>query len=298
MILLLGLVACGGKRPETKKNLAPANDSPPGKPVNVTNDDAEKRSGYQETPFGLVKNYPLIKDSAGFISALKRNCHFYEDYMLSQGEELTETINIFSQIKIFGGKKTYYLVEYDWHGAGPMVTYPWKIQYLFDAGGKLVNYFYGIYAKPVTIFPGQPPFLMILRSSSRGNGGHEVYKITADTLENVYEGYYDFATQTYCAGETGNWTYEPHELALSVNDADHDGFNDLTFSGQLLLTQGLTKTGVWYDREVLENGDTTRYSAEHPFKKQPLRYVFLYDKKSGHFRLSKKYSVKNPYADD
>ncbi len=53
-------------------------------------------------------------------------------------------------------------------------------------------------------------------------------------------------TKTYDACED-NAVFEHDELKVRVKDVNADGYNDLTFSGKMLLIQGLTKDSTWYD---------------------------------------------------
>jgi hypothetical protein len=140
----------------------------------------------------------------------------------------------------------------------------------------------------IEVVPGALPFLLTLTSSSRGNGGHQLYRVAADTLENVYEGYTNYQVQTYDAGEN-EYLFEPNELKASVKDLNNDGYRDLVFSGKLVLIQGLAGDSIWYDGP---------YSLDNPYKKLPLRYVFLYDSHSGHFKESKTLSNGNPFRNE
>ncbi len=72
-----------------------------------------------------------------------------------------------------------------------MLLFPWQYQLLFDNNGKLVEILNASRFELFNVFPGQRPFLLTVLSTSRGNGGHQLFKISADTLENVYEGYTD-----------------------------------------------------------------------------------------------------------
>lgn len=250
---------------------------------------------YQTTAFTLVKKFPRITDTTAFIRELRANCHITGDEFPVYDSTHPASINFFRKIKINGSIKDYYIVEYDWHGDGPNIEFPWKKQFLFDTTGKLIKVFQALRIESKKIFPNQESFLMELTSSARGNGGHRIYKVTSDTLENIYEGYYNYDVQTYCAYQSGLWLFEPYELNLSVKDINEDGYNDLTFSGKLVLIEGLTKDSIWYNYIVDKNNDTIEYSPEHPFKKLPLRYTFLYNPKTGHFVESDTYSKPNPF---
>ncbi|MBU4511747.1 hypothetical protein KKD19_00680, partial [Patescibacteria group bacterium] len=111
-----------------------------------------------------------------------------------------------------------------------------------------------------------------------------------DTLENVYEGYYDYSVKTYDAHDD-NIIYEPNELTLKIEDFNNDGYNDISFYGKIVLIQGLTKDGIWFDSEII-NGKEAVYSVDNPFKKIPIEFIFLYDKISEHFKAKENYSEK------
>jgi hypothetical protein len=111
-----------------------------------------------------------------------------------------------------------------------------------------------------------------------------------DTLENVYEGYYDYEIQTYDAHQD-NAVFEPNELTLKIKDYDNDGFNDIAFVGKIVLIQGRTKDGIWYDTEII-NRDTITYSADNPFETIPVEFIFFYDKETGHFKAKEDYVEK------
>lgn len=119
---------------------------------------------------------------------------------------------------------------------------------------------------------------MIVIATAKGNGGHEIYKISADTLENVYEGYYDYDVQTYDAHEDQSIN-EPFELNIAFKDENKDGFNDIVFTGQKLMLGKYTKDSSWYD---VENGKS--FSIENPAERISIKYIFLYDKQTGHFK--------------
>ena len=59
----------------------------------------------------------------------------------------------------------------------------------------------------------------------------------------------------------------------------------------MVLIQGQTKDGVWFDSETI-NGKTITYSIDNPFKNIPVEFVFLYDKQSGHFIAKENYKER------
>lgn len=168
-----------------------------------------------------------------------------------------------------------------------MAGYPWKYQLLLTKEGKLVKTLTAQRFELVKIFPNQPPLLLVLMATAKGNGGHELYKVTGDTLENVYEGYDEYNVKTYDSHQE-NIVYKPNELILTIKDHNNDGYNDLSFKGDVLFIQGQTENGVWYDNEII-NGKTVTYSADHPFKKIPVEFIFLYDHQSGRFKAKENY---------
>jgi hypothetical protein len=246
-----------------------------------------KRGEHIPKTFKNIKDYPLIKDSASFILELKKLSKI--DSLRSQGA--TEKITFFKKIKLNGSNQDFIFIEYNSghdYETGVGTEFPWKYQFLFDVQGHLIKSFYGLRFQLVEIFPNQNPFLLILTSTYRGNGGHEIYKISTDTLENVYDGYNEYAIKTYDSYEDSK-IYSPNELSLEIKDYNSDGFKDLIFTGKLILIQGVTNNGSLYDTQV-KNGKKVEFSAENPFKKIPVRYVFLYDIKGGHFKAKDDYA--------
>lgn len=241
----------------------------------------------REKIFKPVADFPLIKDSAQFIAQLRQTFDLRVYEMPIQ--EKVNKITAFKKIKIYGSEKDFVLIEYNW-GTGAMVDYPWMYQFIFTTDGKLVKSLSTQRYDFIKVFPNQLPFLLTVTSTARGNGGHQLYKVSADTLENVYEGYYDYDVKTYDAHEDSR-VYEPYELRLKVKDFNKDGFNDISFNGKLVFIEGLTKDGHWYDIEIV-NGKRIQYSVDNPFKKIPVEFIFLYDKQTGHFKAKENYNEK------
>ena len=229
-------------------------------------------------------DFPTIKDTVSFISNLKQTYNLETDI----GEH-NEKITVFEKVKIYGSNDDFFFVEYD-YGDGCMAAYPWKFQLLLTMEGKLVKTFSAQRFDFVQIFPNQNPFLLVVVATAKGNGGHEIYKVSADTLENVYKGYRNYEVRTYDAHQDIS-IYEPNELNLKIKDYNNDGFNDIAFVGEIVLIQGRTKDGIWYDTEII-NGDTITYSVDNPFDKIPIEFIFLYDKKTGHFKAKEDYVEK------
>ncbi len=236
----------------------------------------------------LIKSFPFIRDSVYFINELKRIEHL-ELCNLVDVSKLRQRITYYKKFKIYGSDKDYILIEYD-YGDGCEAGFPWKYQCIFNSNGKLVKLFSALRFRFLKIFPGENPFLVTVTSSARGNGGHEIYKVSTDTLQNVYDGYINYQTETYDACED-HTVYEPYELSIQVADVNKDGYNDIAFTGKLVLTNGISKDSVWYDYKIIGN-DTINYSISNPFKKLPIKYVFLYNQATKHFSESSKYSIK------
>lgn len=237
--------------------------------------------------FENIKDFPSIRDSTSFISELKKLSQMGS--IMSRSEK--EKITLFKKIKLNGSDRELILIEYASghdYDTGVGIEFPWKYQFLFDTRGHLIKSFHALRFELVEIFQHQNPFLLILTSTYRGNGGHEIYRISSDTLENVYNGYKNYSIKTYDSYEDSK-IYNPNELKLQIEDYDSDGFNDLLFTGKLILIQGIGDNGNLYDTEV-KNGKNVEFSAESPFKKIPIQYIFLYNKKSGHFEAKEDYS--------
>lgn len=240
-----------------------------------------------DTIFKQVADFPTIEDTTKFIADLRQIFKLEVDE--SPVQKANEKITTFKKVKIYGSDKDYFLIEYD-YGDGSMASYPWKYQLLLTTDGRLVKLLSGQRFDFVTIFPNQNPFLLTVTATAKGNGGHELYKFSSDTLENVYEGYFDYAVRTYDAHED-NRIYEPNELTLKIKDYNNDGFNDIAFVGKIVLIQGQTKSGDWFDSETI-NGKTITYSIDNPFKKIAVEFFFLYDKQTGHFKAKENYTEK------
>ncbi|MCW1961634.1 hypothetical protein [Chryseobacterium viscerum] len=255
--------------------------------IQHTEKDKEDVKPTAPTPFKYLADYPAIKDSSKFIQNLRQafDLHIHE----SPSQQESEKITVFRKVKINGSDEDYYFIEYDWK-TGSTSKYPWKYQLLLTKNGKLVKTLAAERYEFVSIFPKENPFLLAIIVTGHGNGGHELYKVSADSLENVYEGYYDFNLRTYDAHED-NKVYEPYELQLKIKDYNNDRVNDIAFKGKSVLVRGRTPDGDWYDFTTI-NGKQVSYSADHPFQKIPVEYIFLYDKKSGHFKAKENYAEK------
>lgn len=284
-LILLFLISCSDRQSQTQKT---PDNTPQRQETNFLARVGQDTTDESNKVFPLIASFPLIKDTVNFIKQLKEFGNL-ELCAFPERPEFKERITYYKRLRLYGSNEEYILCEYD-YGSGCSAGFPWKYQLLFTPEGKLLITLGAFRFELLKVFPNQNPFLLIVISSARGNGGHQLFKVSGDTLENVYEGYTDYQTKTYDAHQDYA-IYEPNELKISVKDLDRDGYADLTFSGKLILIQGLTKDSMWYDYEIRDS-DTISYSVDHPFKKLPVRYVYLYNGKSGHFVESKKYSGK------
>lgn len=242
--------------------------------------------GRTENISSFFKDYPLLKDSVQLISYLQSsyNCCLSHE---AKGE-LNGKITAFEKFKLNGSEANFYLLEYSCIKEGCMADYPWKYQFVFTERGELLKSFSAIRFSLLNVFSGENPYLLLTLSTAKGNGGHELYKITFDSLENVYEGYYDCNVSTYDAYEDIS-VFSPYELNLKLEDINKDGYNDLVFSGQIVfLMKKNENSDFWYD---VENG--VSFTEDNPAKVVPVSFIFLYDKATGHFKEYEPYANKS-----
>jgi len=269
--LVFYFVACKHKQPLASNQplplpvVAPA-DTVIAKENNEEDDDINGEYDYQDTAFASVKQYPTITDTAAFIKALKSNCHLWmRPYNVKYA-----TIAYFKKLPVFGSNKDVYIIQLNYPG-GAMAEYPWKNQFIFTTGGKLIKMLDEVYIDTATIFPGKKPFLFGMVSTAKGNGGHEVYRVRHDTLEQVYDGFLGTRPQTYSTGYSWYVT-EPNELYHKFIDVNKDGFNDIVFYGKVMSEN--------------KRNDTIAI---------PVTYIFIYHSKTGHFTEREDYSRKYEY---
>jgi hypothetical protein len=252
-----------------------------------TDISGKKTEQQKTTSFKYALDFPTITDTSNFIAELRNSFNLEVDE--SPSKKQNEKITFYQKVKIYGSDKDYIFIEYDYRN-GCMAAYPWKYQLLLTTTGKLIKILAAQRFEFLEIFPNQYPFLVAVIATAKGNGGHEIYKITADTLENVYEGYYNYKIQTFDSHQD-NQIYEPNELKIIVKDFNKDGYNDIAFKGNLIYIQGITPKGVWFD-DALINGKTVSYNIDNPFKKIPVEFMFLYNLKTGHFKAKEDYNKK------
>ena len=234
----------------------------------------------KEKIFIQVADFPTIKDTTQFISNLCQTFDLKIEESSIQKEN--QKISAYKKVKLNGTDNEFYFIEYNWID-GCNASYPWKYQLLLTKEGKLVKLFNADRYEFVKIFKKENPFLLTTIVSGHGNGGHRIYKVSADSLENVYEGYYNYNLQTYDADET-ICVFKPYELNISFKDNNNDGYNDIIFSGEKLMLGKYTKDSLWYDVE-----DGKPFTIENPGSVIPIKYIFIYDKKTKHFKAKEKY---------
>lgn len=220
--------------------------------------------------FSYAKSFPIISDTSKFISEL-RNAFNIESWYREQ--QPNEKINAYKKIKIFGAQKELILIEYDFI-EGASASFPYKYQIIMTIEGKLIAVLDGLRYEFLKVFENQSPFLLVLTSTSKGNGSHQLYKFSNDTLENVIDkvGYFP---RTY-DNHSDHHINVPNELKLKIRDKNSDGFNDLIFSGKMKLNS----LGNSVADDAVNN------------KTIPLELIFIYDEKTGHFKELEDYSKK------
>ena len=178
-------------------------------------------------------------------------------------------MNLFKKIKLYGSNKQFYLIEYDFQD-GPTAGFPWKQQFIFDATGKFIKALSEMRVDIVNIFPKENSFLIGVSATGQGNGGHAVYRINSDTIEQIYDGFLGYRPETYDDNEDGDIN-EPNEFRYRILDVNKDGYNDIVFFGK-----------VRYAKFDLGERDKIIFA----------KYVFLYNKNKEHFIEQEDYSKK------
>lgn len=284
IIIPLILILLGFKCKESEKEI---NQNTTIKEATLLNENETVDEINYEDRFSMISTFPKIADTTEFIKEMIDFFKIEVDYR--ENEELKGRINEYKKIRINGTENNFIILEYEYDG-GAMVTFPWRYQILMSEDGKAIETFSGLRCEQIEIMPNEKPFLLILKVTSRGNGGHEIYKVVEGKLENIYEGYYDYDLRTYDKHQDLA-VYEPEELKIKINDDNGDGLNDLTFEGELIYLMAKSPKGFWYDVDEI-NGKTIEYSIENPWKKSSIQFVFLYDKKTGHFIAKENYHEK------
>lgn len=235
---------------ETKKNISPDT---------IRREKNEEKYNYQDTFFTGINEYPAIHDSATFIKELKNNCHLWH------GGRNREKINYFIKTSLYGTEQKIFIIEYDYNDG--YMGHPGKTQIVFNSSGKLLTMLRMIHIGPVVIFPGKHPFLIGVESTSKGNGCHEIYRMSGDSLEQLLVYSRGNRPMTYDM-HGDNTVNEPYEFPYRFADVNKDGYNDILFSGKIKII-------------------------DPPEKKMlPATFIFLYNKTNRHFIPKEDYSKK------
>ena len=268
LVLLLIILSCKEKQPQAEK---PGTEDTLTKPAEQSQplESYPEKFEYQDSPFVLIKNYSTITDTLEFINALKSNCHLVALYPGKQ------SLLVLKNIRINGSDTGFFFVEYNW-GDGPNSQFPWKRQFLFTKTGTLVKILDALRFEFINIFPGKYPFLVTTVSTAHGNGGHAIYKIDGDSLQNVFDGFKDYFPRTYDADHDNNFN-NPYEMKLGITDINKDGLNDISFTGTIMHAT---------------NDSGPNYKAVN------VRFNFIYDPKTGHFTEQEDYSKKYTYLEN
>ncbi len=213
--------------------------------------------------YPIIQEYPFIADTALFLKKL----------IDANQVRIDGTITHYKKIKLYGSNNNFILLEYNYHD-GAMASYPWKFQFLFTVQGKLLAVLDASRFELLNVFPKQNPLLLAVFVTGKGNGCHALYKISSDTLENVYDGFSAYFPRTYDE-HSDKHVNEPYELNRTVKDINKDGYNDLIFSGNIIYNQ---------NDDVSENPSSNI--------RIPVKYIFLYNPKTRHFEEKEDYSKK------
>jgi hypothetical protein len=223
----------------------------------------EEKFEFQTTLFEVEKYYSKKIDTLNFIKKLEENCHLY------QSRENSKTLDKFEKIKLNGSTKDFWFIQYSFPYSSN-AEFPGKFQIILDSKGKLLKVLSAIKVEKVKIIPNENTYLFALSSTAHGNGGHDLFRINKDTIEQVYDGFLGYRPQTY---NTGYDTEEniPNELNHKFIDDNKDGFYDLVFFGK-----------VRYSKIDLGTED----------KIENIKFVFLFNTTNGHFTEKEDYSEK------
>jgi hypothetical protein len=223
----------------------------------------EEKFEFQNASFEVEKYYSKKIDTINFIKKLEENCHLYPS------RENSKTLDKFEKINLNGSTKDFYYIQYSFpHSSNG--EFPGKFQIILDSKGKLLKVLSAIRVEKVKIIPNENTYLLALSSTAHGNGGHDLFRINKDTIEQVYSGFVGYGPQTYSTGYN-NTENVPNELNHKFIDDNKDGFNDLVFFGK-----------VRYSKIDLGTEDKTAN----------VKFVFLYNKTNGHFTEKEDYSEK------
>ena len=218
---------------------------------------------YQTVRFEIEKYYPKVSDTSNFIKALEDNCHLYSN------ERYSKQLEKFKKIKINGSIKDFFYIEYS-YPISSNAEFPGRYQIVLDNKGKFLKAISAVRLDIVKIFPTENPHLFAFLSTAHGNGGHNIFRINKDTIEQIFDSFLGNRPQTYSTGY-GNEENIPNELYHKFSDENNDGLNDVTFFGR-----------VRYSKIDLGTDDKIAH----------VKFEFFYNKKNGHFIEKEDYFEK------
>lgn len=189
-------------------------------------------------------------------------------------------------LNIYGSSEVFYLVEVI-YPEGSMATYPWKYQVLLSETRKIKKIISAVSYHLLEVFPGELPLLLVLNVTAKGNGWHELYQFKNGELKKVFDALNNASLRTYDRHEDIA-VYSPHELALEVKDINKDGYNDLTFMGNIIYLMKKSPDGFWYDTEIVGE-KTTTFSLNNPANTAPITFHFIYNPKTAYFEALEDY---------
>lgn len=220
-------------------------------------------------------------DTSAFIDSIVEAYDLYvpEDIEGKQEHEIA----IIDSLRIYGSDDMYSLIEYSFgHGAGAGV--PWKYQVLVDPKGRLIKKMMATRIRFLDIEDGEYPYLLVLESTSKGNGGHLLYRFESDSLKTVMNTLLNDEYRTYDMHQDRSMN-DPYELDIVISDYNNDGMNDIAFKGKKVYLQGVTKEGIWYDTRMVA-GESMSFTPDDPFKRVDVAYIYLYDPSDGLFKMA------------
>ena len=223
----------------------------------------EEKFKYQTIPFEVEKYYSNKIDTSNFINALESNCNLYSS------RDTSKTLDKFQKIKLNGSKRFFYFIQFSF-SVTSNVEFPGKFQIVLNEKGKLLKVVSAIRVDLVNVNRNENPYLFAFSSTAHGNGGHEIFRINNDTIEQVYDGFLGNRPQTYSTGYDNDENI-PNELPHKFIDDNNDGLKDLMFYGK-----------VRYSKIDLGTDD----------KIADVKFIFLYNKTNGHFTEKEDYSEK------
>ena len=137
---------------------------------------------YQTGRFEIEKYYPKVSDTFNFIKALEENCHLYSN------ERNSKSLDKFKKIKLNGSTKDFYYIEYS-YPISSNSEFPGRYQIVLDNKGKFLKAISAVRLDIVKILPTENPYLFAFLSTAHGNGGHDIFRINEDTVEQVFDGF-------------------------------------------------------------------------------------------------------------